>query len=41
MSMAENTKRQNNAGGKAPVATPNVGQLVNLETAMSVAIGAK
>lgn len=39
--MAESTKRQNNAGGKAPVATPNVGQLVTLETAMSGAIGAK
>lgn len=36
--MAESTKRQNN---KAPVATPNVGQLVTLETAMNGAIGAK
>lgn len=41
MSMAESTKRQNNAGGKAPVATPNVGQLVGLETAMSGAIGGR
>ncbi|KAF6233024.1 hypothetical protein HO173_008780 [Letharia columbiana] len=39
--MAESTKRQNNAAGKAPVATPNVGQLVALETAMSGAIGGK
>lgn len=39
--MAESTKRQNNAGGKAPVATPNVGQLLPLETAMSGAIGGK
>ena len=41
MRMAESTKRQNNAGGKGPVATPNVGQLVTLETAMSGVIGAK
>ena len=41
MSMAESTKRQNNPGGKAPVATPNVGQLVALETAMSGAIGGR
>lgn len=41
MSMAESTKRQNNAGGKAPVATPNVGQLVAIETAMSGAIGGR
>lgn len=41
LSMAESTKRQNNAGGKAPVATPNLGQLVSLETAMSGAIGGK
>lgn len=39
--MAESTKRQNNAGGKAPVATPNVGQLVALETAMTGAIGGR
>ena len=39
--MAETTKRQNNAGGKAPVATPNVGQLVALETAINGAIGGK
>ena len=41
MRMAESTKRQNDAGGKAPIATPNVGQLVTLETAMNGAIGAK
>ncbi|CAF9929445.1 hypothetical protein IMSHALPRED_007914 [Imshaugia aleurites] len=37
--MAESTKRQNIAGGKAPVATPNA--LVALESAMSGAIGGK
>ena len=41
VSMAESTKRQNNAGGKTQVATPNIGQLVTLETAMSGAIGGK
>ncbi|MCJ1450860.1 hypothetical protein MMC28_001194 [Mycoblastus sanguinarius] len=40
--MAESTKRQN-AGGKAPVATPNVGQpgLVSLENALNGAVGAR
>ena len=37
------TKRQNNAVGKMPIATPNVGPppMVSLETALSGAIGAR
>lgn len=36
-------KRQNNAIGKAPIATPNVGPsgIVSLETALSGVIGAR